>query len=54
MKGCKADDTHQSYLLPPSPQEWLLDIHLARVTRGSSLAIAYPPTVPGSEIHTGS
>ena len=29
MKRFKAYDTHQSYLLPPSPQEWLPDDHLA-------------------------
>lgn len=29
MKRFKAYDTHQSYLLPPSPQEWLPADHLA-------------------------
>ena len=29
MKRFKAYDTHQSYLLPPSPREWLLADHLA-------------------------
>jgi len=29
MKRFKAYDTHQSYLLPPSPQEWLPKDHLA-------------------------
>jgi transposase len=29
MKRFKAYDTHQSYLLPPSPREWLPDDHLA-------------------------